>query len=242
MQQRDRFEHIVIETTGLADPAPVVQTFFVEADVQTQVKLDAVLTVIDAKHVYQHWEESEVQEQIAFADVILLNKTDLVTASELTALESKIQQMNPLCKLARTQLNQPEFDATFIQALLDVGGFDLQRALDIDPAFLSENIHEHDQSVYSVAIVESGSVDSRKLHAWLKQLLQTQGQDIFRMKGILNITGEEYRFVFQGVHMLFDGIRDRLWKTTEARVNQLVFIGRNLNEAQLRQNFKECLN
>lgn len=242
MQQRERFEHIVIETTGLADPSPVVQTFFVEADVQTQVNLDSVLTVVDAKHIYQHWEDSEAQEQIAFADIILLNKTDLVTFAELSDLEAKIRQMNLLCKVYRTQLNQSEFDMNLIKPLLEVGGFDLQRALEIDPDFLNENAHEHDESVYSVAIVEPGSVDSRKLHDWLKSLLQTQGQDIFRMKGILNIAGEDYRFVFQGVHMLFDGIRDRLWKTTESRVNQLVFIGRNLDEAQLRQNFKECLN
>jgi len=242
MQQRDRFEHIVIETTGLADPSPVVQTFFVEADIQTQVNLDSVLTVVDAKHICQHWKDSEAQEQIAFADAILLNKTDLVTLSELADLEAKIRQMNALCKVYRTQLNQTEFDPTLIKPLLEIGGFDLQRALDIEPDFLNEDAHEHDESVYSVAILEPGSVDSRKLHDWLKKLLQTQGQDIFRMKGILNIAGEDYRFVFQGVHMLFDGTRDRLWKATEPRVNQLVFIGRNLNEAQLRQNFKECLN
>lgn len=242
MQQRDRFEHIVIETTGLADPSPVVQTFFVEADIQTQVNLDSVLTVVDAKHIYQHWEDSEAQEQIAFADVILLNKTDLVTPLELVELETKIRQMNAICKVYRTQLNQSEFDDTLIKPLLKVGGFDLQRALDIAPDLLDENAHEHDESVHSVAIIEPGFVDSRKLHNWLKKLLQTQGQDIFRMKGILNLAGEDYRFVVQGVHMLFDGTRDRLWKVTEPRVNQLVFIGRNLNEAQLRQNFKECLN
>jgi G3E family GTPase len=242
MQQRERFEHIVIETTGLADPSPVVQTFFVEADVQTQVNLDSVLTVVDAKHIYQHWEDSEAQEQIAFADTILLNKIDLVTPPELAELEAKIRHMNALGKVYRTQLNQTEFDCTLIKPLLEVGGFDLQHALDIDPDFLNESAHEHDESVYSVAIVEPGSVDSRRLHDWLKKLLQTQGQDIFRMKGILNIAREDYRFVFQGVHMLFDGTRDRLWKAAEPRVNQLVFIGRNLDEAQLRQNFKECLN
>jgi len=235
MRRRDKFDHLVIETTGLADPAPVIQTFFVDEDMQNQLALDAVVTVVDAKHIWEHWESSEAQEQIAFADVILLNKTDLVSESVLEELERRIRGMNAIAKIYRTRNAELEMDA-----LLGVRAFDLNRALEIDPQFLSEDAHQHDETVYSVALVESGAVDMQKLNAWLSYLLQTQGQDIFRMKGILNIAGEDNRFVFQGVHMLFEGTRDRPWKPNETRKNELVFIGRNLNEAQLKADFQEC--
>lgn len=236
MKRRHQFDHLVIETTGLADPAPVIQTFFVDEDLRDKIALDAVVTVVDAKHIQQHWEAEEAQEQIAFADVILLNKTDLVSSEELAKLESKIQGMNKMAKIYRTQNSELAMDA-----LLGVQAFDLDRALEIDPNFLNEDAHEHDESVKSFAIVESGEIDGQKLNNWLSQLLQTKGVDIFRMKGILNITGEDERFVFQGVHMLFDGKPDRLWKEGETRKNELVFIGRNLDEAQLREDFKQCL-
>ena len=236
MKRRDKFDHLVIETTGLADPAPVIQTFFMDEDVQAQTNLDSVVTVVDAKHIWQHWEAEEAQEQIAFADVVLLNKTDLVTPEELDELERRIRGMNALAKIYRTRNAELEMDA-----LLGIGAFDLNRALEIDPEFLNETAHEHDETVGSVAIVESGELDGNKLNEWLGQLLQNQGPDIFRMKGILTIAGEDQRFVFQGVHMLFDGRADRPWKPGETRKNELVFIGRNLNEAQLREDFRACL-
>lgn len=236
MKRRDKFDHLVIETTGLADPAPVIQTFFMDEDVQTQTILDAVVTVVDAKHIAQHWDADEAQEQIAFADVILLNKTDLVTTTELDALEQRIRDMNALAKIYRTQDAQIE-----MAQILGVQAFDLDQALTIDPDFLNELAHEHDESVYSIALVEPGALDSEKLHAWIGELLQTQGPDIFRMKGILNLAGEAERFVFQGVHMLFDGRRDRPWKSEAERKNELVFIGRNLDEAKLRADFRACL-
>lgn len=236
MRRRNKFDHLVIETTGLADPAPVIQTFFVDEDMQTQLSLDAVVTVVDAKHIVQHWEADEAQEQIAFADVILLNKTDLVASEQLDELERRIRSMNALAKIYRTRNAELEMDA-----LLGVGAFDLNRALEIDPEFLHETAHEHDETVGSVALVESGAMDFNKLNDWLSYLLQTQGPDIFRMKGILNIAGEDNRFVFQGVHMLFDGTRDRSWKPNEQRKNELVFIGRNLDEAELRKDFRACL-
>ena len=236
MRRRDKFDHLVIETTGLADPAPVIQTFFVDEDMQSQISLDAVVTVVDAKHIWQHWEADEAQEQIAFADVILLNKTDLVLPEQLDELERRIRSMNALCKIYRTRNAELEMDA-----LLGVRAFDLKRALEIDPEFLNETAHEHDETVGSVALVESGELDLQKLNDWLSYLLQTQGTDIFRMKGILNIAGEDRRFVFQGVHMLFDATRDRPWKKSETRKNELVFIGRNLDEAQLKEDFRACL-
>lgn len=236
MKRRDKFDHIVIETTGLADPAPVIQTFFVDEDMRDKMLLDAVVTVVDAKHIWQHWDADEAQEQIAFADVVLLNKTDLVTPEELTELETRIRSMNAMAKIHRTHNAELDMDV-----LLGVKAFDLNRALEIEPDFLGEHEHEHDQTVTSVAIVESGAIDGNKFSDWIGELLRTQGTDIFRTKGILNIAGEEKRFVFQGVHMLFDGRPDRAWKASETPKNELVFIGRHLNEAQLRAEFCQCL-
>jgi G3E family GTPase len=236
MKRRNQFDHLVIETTGLADPAPVIQTFFVDEDMQDKIALDAVVTVVDVKHIHQHWEADEAKEQIAFADIILLNKIDLVTLEELDELEKKIKAMNAIAKIYRTQNAELAMDA-----LLGIKAFDLDRALEIDPNFLGEDAHEHDETVYSIAIVESGELDGNKLNRWLSNLLQTKGQDIFRTKGILNIAGEKERFVFQGVHMLLDGKPDRPWKSDDERKNELVFIGRNLDEAKLKEGFKQCL-
>ncbi|MDQ2098905.1 MAG: GTP-binding protein [Tychonema bourrellyi B0820] len=236
MKRRDKFDHIVIETTGLADPAPVIQTFFVDEDMRDKLLLDAVVTVVDAKHIWQHWDAEEVQEQIAFADVVLLNKTDLVTPEELTELETRIRNMNVMAKIHRTQNAEIE-----MSALLGVKAFDLNRALEIEPDFLGEHEHEHDETVTSVAIVESGAIDGDKFSDWIGELLRTQGTNIFRTKGILNIAGEDKRFVFQGVHMLFDGRQDRPWKATETPKNELVFIGRHLNATQLTEDFRKCL-
>jgi G3E family GTPase len=236
VQRRDKFDRLVIETTGLADPAPIIQTFFVDEDVQNLTYLDAVVTVVDAKHISQHWDADEAVEQIAFADRILLNKIDLITPAELDILEHRIRQMNAIAKIYRTQDS-----AVDLNSILGVNAFDLDRALEIDPGFLGEEAHVHDETVGSISLVADGSIDVEKLTAWISELLKTQGQDIFRMKGILNITGNECRYVFQGVHMIFDGRLDRPWQATETRQNQLVFIGRNLNEQNLRTAFMSCL-
>lgn len=236
MKRRDKFDHIVIETTGLADPAPVIQTFFVDEDMRDTLLLDAVVTVVDAKHIWQHWDADEAQEQIAFADVVLLNKTDLVTEEELAELEKRIRAMNAMAKIYRTRNAELQMDA-----LLGVKAFDLNRALEIEPDFLGEHAHEHDETVTSIAIVESGAIDRNKFSEWIGEVLRTQGTNIFRTKGILNMAGENNRFVFQGVHMLFDGRQDRPWKATETPKNELVFIGRDLNENQLKEGFRRCL-
>ncbi len=236
MRRRDKFDRLVIETTGLADPAPVIQTFFVDEDVQEQTHLDAVVTVVDAKHITQHWDADEAIEQIAFADRILLNKIDLVTPGELDTLEQKIRQINALAKIYRTQNSEIDLDS-----VLGINAFDLDRALEIDPQFLGEDAHQHDETVGSIALVTAGSIDPNKLNNWIGELLRTQGQNIFRMKGILNIDNDDRRFVFQGVHMIFDGRLDRPWKATEPRKNELVFIGRDLDEASLKAAFMACL-
>jgi G3E family GTPase len=236
MQRHQRFDHLLIETTGLADPAPVIQSFFVDETMRTQTVLDAIVTVVDAKHIWAHWWSDEAQEQIAFADVILLNKIDLVPMPQLAILEDQIRRVNAMARLHRTQHSQISLDA-----VLGIQAFDLKNALAIDPALLEEDAHEHDASVFSVAIREPGIVLEDKLNQWFTPLLQERGPDIFRMKGILNLENEDRRFVFQGVHMLLEGRPGRPWQPHEDRTNELVFIGRNLEEPLLRQGFRSCL-
>lgn len=236
MEKPDRFDYLVIETTGLADPAPVIQSFFVDEVMRSQTQLDAVITVVDAKHIWEHWESDEAQEQIAFADVILLNKIDLVAPEQLDKLEQRIRRMTSFAKIYRTCNSDIP-----MEAILGIKAFDLKQALHIDPEFLNEEAHEHDQSVYSVSIVESGAVDGEKFNHWIYQLLQEKGADLFRMKGILDIDSEDRRFVFQGVHMLLDGRHGRIWKSDEPRRNEIVFIGRNLSETELKTGFQSCL-
>lgn len=232
----DRFDHLVIETTGLADPAPVIQSFFVDEVMAKQTQLDAVVTVVDAQHIGAHWDSSEAQEQIAFADVVLLNKVDLVSAEHLTSLKRKVRGMNAIATIHPTENCNIELDE-----VIGVQAFDLQNALSIDPAFLDEDAHEHDESVYSVALTDTGSVTSEDFNRWLYQLVQAKGADIFRMKGILDMDNSARRFVFQGVHMTLDGRPGKPWKPGEIRRNELVFIGRNLDESELRAGFQSCL-
>ncbi len=236
LERREQFDHLLIETTGLADPAPVIQSFFMDEALQRQTTLDAIVTVVDAKHIWEHWDSSEVQEQIAFADVILLNKSDLVTSDGLQTLEQRVRGMNAIAKIYATQNC-----AVDLNAVLGINAFDLKQALSIDPQFLEEAAHEHDESVFSVAITEPGTVSSDRLNRWLYQLAQVQGPNIFRMKGIMNVDDEDRRFVFQGVHMMLDGRPGKPWKLDENRRNELVFIGRNLNESALRDEFRHCL-
>ncbi|MEM6445636.1 MAG: GTP-binding protein [Cyanobacteria bacterium P01_D01_bin.123] len=236
MARRESFDHIVIETTGLADPAPVIQSFFVDEVMLRNTQLDAVVTVVDAKYIWDHWDSSEAQEQIAFADVILLNKTDLVAPDILDKLEVKVRGMNAIARIERTQNCDIDLDK-----LLGVQAFDLKNALSIDPQFLDEDAHDHDESVYSIAITSSGTVESDKLNRWLNQLVQKRGRDIFRLKGIVNMDRADRRFVFQGVHMTLDGRPGRPWRAGETRRNELVFIGRHLDEAELRSGFESCL-
>ncbi|MEM9005117.1 MAG: GTP-binding protein [Cyanobacteria bacterium P01_F01_bin.86] len=236
MARRDGIDHLVIETTGLADPAPVIQSFFMDEVMLRQTQLDAVVTVVDAKYIEAHWDSSEAQEQIAFADVILLNKTDLVSAQQLQTLKTKVRGLNAIATIHTTQNCAIDLDK-----LLGVNAFDLKNALSIDPEFLEEDAHEHDESVYSVAITEPGTVDSDKLNRWLYQLIQARGPDIFRMKGIVDVDNAARRFVFQGVHMTLDGRPGKPWRSGETRRNELVFIGRNLDADELRAGFADCL-
>ena len=365
MKRRDKFDYIMIETTGMADPGPVAQTFYVDDDMQQKMMLDAIVTVVDAKHIWEHIDDSdEAKEQVAFADVILLNKIDLVAPEDLDKLEARIKSMNSVAKIRRTRDAVVEMDQ-----ILNVGGFNLDRALEIDPKFMEPEYpfewsgiyelntgtyewvmsegpdpimgatllpmadiglsakettlmdavltfaedekpvpagealhlgkgqhnqlvlnkngetvfnlavqqpghymlftehhpdefdahlcgtdavltpletreykpdHEHDEEVTSVGIALPGDFDLERLNGWLSQLLRVHGQDIFRMKGVLSVRGWDERFVFQGVHMLFDGRPDRLWGN-ERRHNKMIFIGRNLDRATLEEGFRACL-
>ena len=365
MKRKDKFDYILIETTGMADPSPVAQTFFVDDDTKDSFDLDAIVTVVDAKHVWQHIDDSsECQEQIAFADIILLNKTDLVTPAEIDKLEQKIYSMNSLVKIHRTQNSEIDIDK-----ILHVKSFDLKGKLEKKPDFLKEDLpfewigkynltkgtyqinfnegpdpsinmavipvkesddlesikdmgvmtfsnnigtyangdmftqspnpikftfpeegsstikfkidesdsntyaiftehlpseyemtvlsdeqvknpieskiyphsHTHDNTVSSIGIDIPGSADYAKFNEWLGDLLRTKGTDIFRSKGIVSIKDKEERIIFQGVHMLLDVTSDRNWKENEERVNQLVFIGRNLNREEITKGFSSCL-
>jgi G3E family GTPase len=230
MKRRDRFDHLVIETTGLADPAPVIQTFFVDEDLRDELRLDAVVTLVDLKHVEQHWEAEEVQEQLAFADVLVLNKADLVSNADRAAID-------PVARLITSE----NADVP-MQELLGVEAFELERALSLDPGFLvDEHAHEHDDAVGSVALVEERPMDLEKLGRWLSDLVAERGPDLFRMKGIIQLQGEARRYVFQSVHMLLDGDFDRPWKPGEQRRTEFVIIGRDLDADGLRAGFHACV-
>jgi len=236
MKRKDRFDYILIETTGLADPAPVVQTFFVDDELKSQTTLDSLVTLVDTKHLHLHLDEStECQEQVAFADIILLNKTDLVAPEDVDNLERRIRAMNGVARIHRTQ--RAEID---LKHILDVKAFDLGRALEVDPKFLDDTAHEHDTSVSSVGIDIAGDLDSKKLEKWMGTLLMNRGTDIFRMKGILAVKDDPNQLVLQGVHMLMESGTGRPW-ANGSRGNKLVFIGRNLNRDELQQGFRQCL-
>jgi G3E family GTPase len=236
LERQEKIDHLVIETTGLADPAPVIQSFFVDERMHSKTALDAVITIVDAKHIWEHWGSDELQEQIAFADVILLNKTDLISTEQLAVLEKRIRSINAIAKIYPTR----NCDVA-IEYVLGVKAFDLKNALSIDPEFLSETAHDHDETISSISIKSEGSVNSDKLTTWLNQLVQSQGQNIFRMKGILNVDDEDRRFVLQGVHMLLEGRPGKPWRIDESRRNEMVFIGRDLQESTLKEGFQSCL-
>ncbi|MGQ0446221.1 MAG: CobW family GTP-binding protein [Beijerinckiaceae bacterium] len=253
LKRRGKFDAILVETTGLADPAPVAQTFFVDADVRDAARLDAVVTVADAKWLTLRLKDApEAKNQIAFADVIILNKTDLAGADELREVEAHIRAINPYAKLHRT-VNC----AVALEAVLGRNAFDLERILEIAPEFLDGEDHHdhddghgdhevhapkhyHDEEMQSVSLSIEGDIDPEKFLPWLQDYVQKEGTSILRAKGILAFKNEPKRFVFQGVHMLLDGELQREWKPQEKRVSKLVFIGRNLRKDEITQGFLSC--
>ena len=241
------FDGVLIETTGLADPAPVAQTFFVDDKVVERYKLDGIITVVDAKHIIQHLDdekpddvENESVEQLAFADRIMLNKIDLVSDDKIKEVESRIKAINGFAPIYHTQnsLIDPK-------ELINIGSFDLERTLEMDPEFLdTESEHEHDQRVTSTSAKFEGELNVNKLDRWIGELMRTKGEDLFRYKGVLAVKGMDVKFVFQGVHMLFGGEFSEeigLWKEGEKRECRFVFIGRNLDHDALQEGLMECI-
>ncbi len=260
LKRRDKFDAILVETTGLADPAPVAQTFFTDEDVRRKTKLDSIVTLVDAKHIAQRLADSgEAKEQIAFADVILLNKTDLVDPATLREVEARVRGLNPFATIHHTARANIE-----LEKVLDRGAFDLERILEHDPCFLHghafdpthDHSHDHghdhghdhhhhshdhahhhhdaanpvhDAEIRSISLTMDAPVSEQKFDAWINDVLRMQGQDLLRAKGIINMAGKDERFVFQAVHMVSEGNYTGAWPAKDKRKSRLVFIGRKID-------------
>ena len=269
MRRSGKFDAIIVETTGLADPAPVAQTFFVDETVGRKTRLDAVVTVADAKWLLDRLKDApEAKNQIAFADVIIINKTDLVSAAELAEVEARIRGINPYARLHRTvRCNIP------LPEVLGRRAFDLDRILDIEPGFLEAGDHQHghdhhdhghdhhhhdgdghphahdhgglkhyhDEEMQSLSLRIERPLDPEKFFPWVQALVQKEGPNILRCKGILSFKDDPERFVFQGVHMILDGDHQRAWRGDEERASRIVFIGRKLPEENIRSGFEGCI-
>jgi G3E family GTPase len=237
MRRSRAFDGIVVETTGLADPAPVAQTFFVDEDVRRKTKLDAIVTVTDAKHLLEQIDRApEAQEQLAFADVVLVNKADLVDENGLATVERRIRKINPYATIHRT-----ERCGLDLAKVLGRDAFNLDRILEVEPGFLTEeHAHEHDDEIASLSLVADEPMDPARFVSWIQDTTQRYGTDILRMKGIIAMADDDRRFVVQGVHMLIEGGSQRAWKKNEAPQSRLVFIGRDLPVDLLKQGFEAC--
>jgi G3E family GTPase len=269
MRRKGKFDAIIVETTGLADPAPVAQTFFMDENVGRRTKLDAVVTVADARWLKDRLKDApEAKNQIAFADVILINKADLVEPEELADVEARIRGINPYAKLHTTERCQIP-----LLEVLGRNAFDLDRILEIEPQFLEAEHHEHDhghdhdhhhghdhdhhhhdhghhggglkhyhdEEMQSLSLSHEKPLDPDKFFPWVQDLVQKEGPSILRCKGILAFKDDDKRFVLQGVHMILDGDHQREWKKDEKRLSRMVFIGRQLPEEKIRQGFESCV-
>src|SRR5271157_4771005 len=268
MRRKGKFDAIIVETTGLADPAPVAQTFFIDENVGKRTKLDAVVTVADAKWLKDRLKDApEAKNQIAFADVILLNKTDLVSRDELEDVEARIRGINPYAKVHKTERAK-----IALSEVLERNAFDLDRILDIEPEFLAGDGHDHDhdhhhdhdhghdhdhdhkhahthgglkhyhdEDMQSISLRSDKPLNADKFFPWVQDLVQKEGPNILRCKGILAFKDDDQRFVLQGVHMILDGDHQRPWKAGEKRDSRIVFIGRNLPGKMITDGFESCI-
>ncbi len=269
MRRKGKFDAIIVETTGLADPAPVAQTFFIDENVGKRTKLDAVVTVADAKWLKDRLKDApEAKNQIAFADVILLNKTDLVSREELEDVEARIRGINPYARVHKTERAKIP-----LSEVLDRNAFDLDRILDIEPQFLESDDHDHDhhhdhghdghdhdhhhdhdhkhahrglkhyhdEDMQSISLNTDKPLNPDKFFPWVQELVHTEGPNILRCKGILSFKDDDRRFVFQGVHMILDGDHQRPWQDGEKRLSRAVFIGRNLPGKKITEGFESCV-
>ncbi|MGZ5572135.1 MAG: CobW family GTP-binding protein [Usitatibacter sp.] len=232
-----RFDRVIIETTGLANPGPVAQTFFMDEAIHDQYLLDAVVTVVDAKHAGRQLDEhDEARRQVGFADRILLSKTDLVEDDEVEALVKRLRQMNP-----RAHQTKVHFGEADIKELLDIRGFNLSAALELDPEFLASDYHEHDDDVTSFVWKDPRPMHMEKIETFLALMVQNYGEDLLRYKGVLNVQGEPRRMIFQGVHMLMGGTPGKPWEPGEARESVMVFIGRKIPRRLFEEGLAYCI-
>jgi G3E family GTPase len=259
MRRKGKFDGIIVETTGLADPAPVAQTFFVDDNVGRKTRLDAVVAVADAKWLKDRLRDApEAKNQIAFADVILINKTDLVSAAELDDVEAHIRGINRYATVHKTERAQVP-----LHEVLSRNAFDLERILHLEPEFLEGDDHDHDhghgdghdhghhrhgglkhyhdEEMQSISLKSDRPLDADKFFPWVHYLVQKEGPNILRCKGILSFKNDDERFVFQGVHMILDGDHQRPWQDGEPRESRIVFIGRKLPEEKIRGGFESCI-
>jgi G3E family GTPase len=231
------FDRVVIETTGLADPAPVAQTFFVDEAVSRDYLLDAIVTVVDAKHGDAQLDQHhEAQEQVGFADRILISKTDLVSADAAEALSQRLKRMNP-----RAPQRRVNFGNANLGDVLDIRGFDLAAILEIEPDFLEDVTHEHDDEVSSFVYRDTRPFDLGRLETFLGLLIQTYGRDMLRYKGILHVAGNPRRVLFQGVHMIMGAEEGKPWLADESRESRIVFIGRKLPQELFNTGLALCV-
>ena len=231
LEQQQKFNYILIESTGLASSGPIAQAFLIEDEISKSLFLDGIVTLIDAKHISNNLNEQEVVwEQIAFANVILLNKADLVTEPEMEKLEKQMHQINPTAKVCKTTNAVIDLDQ-----ILDIGGFDLK--IELETVTFNTHHHETDEAISSVSLSFPGHVDPDRLNLWLQMLLIQEGMNVFRAKGILNVEGSSERYLFQSVYMMFEGRFDKPWGSNSP-LNKMVFIGQNLNPQRLEESLK----
>ena len=249
--RKGKFDHIIIETTGLADPAPVAQTFFVDDDMKNLCRLDSIVTFIDAKFTAQHLDEekpegveNEAHEQVAFADVLIVNKTDLVSADELEALKKKLKGIN-----VHAPIIEAQYSKVPVEKVINIKAFDLDKTIEMDEGFLDTDAeHQHDSSITSFGIHIEGVFRSKDLNTWLSKLMQEKGADLYRSKGILAIEGSDEKYVFQAVHMMMNmsssselGMSHAPWKEGETKLNKFCFIGKNLCKDEMIKELEACI-
>jgi G3E family GTPase len=232
-----KFDRVIIETTGLANPGPVAQTFFMDEAIHDQYLLDAVVTVVDAKHGHKQLDDhDEARRQVGFADRILLSKTDLVAEEETRSLMQRLRQMNP-----RAHQRKVHFGEADLKEILDIRGFNLNAVLEVDPDFLLDDHHEHDDEVQSFVWKDARALNMEKIETFLSLMVQNYGEDLLRYKGVLNVQGETRRMIFQGVHMLMGGTPGKPWEPGERRESVMVFIGRKLPRRLFEEGLAYCV-
>jgi G3E family GTPase len=236
-QGKLKFDRVIIETTGLANPGPVAQTFFMDEDIHNQYILDAVVTVVDAKHAGKTLDDhDEARRQVGFADRLLISKADLVDDAVVEELIKRLRQMNPRAHQSKVHMGNAD-----IKEILDIRGFNLNAVLEIDPEFLTSDYHEHSDEVTSFVWKDARPMHMEKIETFLSLMVQNYGEDLLRYKGVLNVQGEPRRMIFQGVHMLMGGTPGKPWEPGETRESVMVFIGRKIPRRLFEEGLAYCI-